>query len=507
MKFVKVFSIIALIFLIASNMFADGAEWGLRFDGSSGYVDLTNVVPQIVNSDFTWELWVNSRDENGDGVVGHKDIIMCTNEYIVPNSSFQDNHLLWFIGDYQGQVGVNELAFHDGTWHGSGSDIPIDDVEINNYTFSDDQWVHVAFVFTIGNPNNVKLYLNGAEVLNQNTSRSPISVDDPQHILYLGADWDAGDILTDYLEGGVDELRIYSTALSGADIASLAFDNPGDAHSQSNGSLPGGLVGRWSFNDNDFIFLSDQPGDYFYKTSSWGDDPIPDGTLIYPSFPVDVNYYGIVHGGVAQSSYSDHSLPIELAYFKVKKENGNISMVWLTESELNNAGFNIYRSANDTKNFIKINEELIQGKVTSSTPSLYSYTDAEIKSNTIYYYQLEDVSLDGKTTKHEIVQIIIDELPANPEYFSLEKCYPNPFNPSTNIGFKVGSTAKIQITIYDILGNHIKTLTHQSFEPGNYKVTWNATDEANNSVSAGIYIYRMETDQGFAQTSKMILIK
>ena len=88
---------------------------------------------------------------------------------------------------------------------------------------------------------------------------------------------------------------------------------------------------------------------------------------------------------------------MQLASFRpVRTENGDVLIKWRTESELNNAGFNILRSENRDGDFQVINVKgIIPGNGTSSEQHLYTYTDTTAKPNVIYYYRIEDVSFDG----------------------------------------------------------------------------------------------------------------
>ncbi|MBN2009003.1 T9SS type A sorting domain-containing protein [candidate division KSB1 bacterium] len=93
-----------------------------------------------------------------------------------------------------------------------------------------------------------------------------------------------------------------------------------------------------------------------------------------------------------------------------------------------------------------------------------------------------------------------------PDGFQLFQNYPNPFNPSTTIAYSLSQQSLIQITIYNLNGQLIKTLINQQQAPGYYTVVWNATDEKNNPVSSGMYIYKIEAD-GFTLQKKMSLVR
>ncbi len=90
-------------------------------------------------------------------------------------------------------------------------------------------------------------------------------------------------------------------------------------------------------------------------------------------------------------------LPVSLSKFRPERlDDGSIRIVWITESELNNAGFNILRSEKRDGEYKQINTKLIAGQGTTSERTTYTHTDTSAKPNVIYYYQIQDVSLDGK---------------------------------------------------------------------------------------------------------------
>ena len=110
----------------------------------------------------------------------------------------------------------------------------------------------------------------------------------------------------------------------------------------------------------------------------------------YYGNPDDVGTPGFRGGG---------PLPVSLSKFRPERlDDGTIVVRWITESELNNAGFNILRS--DTRNgqFTQINTSLIKGQGTTSERTTYAFPDTSAKPNVVYYYQIQDVSLDGNVT-------------------------------------------------------------------------------------------------------------
>ncbi len=89
-----------------------------------------------------------------------------------------------------------------------------------------------------------------------------------------------------------------------------------------------------------------------------------------------------------------------------------------------------------------------------------------------------------------------------PQHFSLEQNYPNPFNPSTSIRFRLARASHVRLTVYNVLGQRVKTLVNGFKKAGTYQVTFDASN-----LASGVYIYRLTTDKGFVQAKKMLLIR
>lgn len=110
------------------------------------------------------------------------------------------------------------------------------------------------------------------------------------------------------------------------------------------------------------------------------------------------NYYGSSDDIGTPGWYPGGALPVSLSSFypALDKATGAVLIKWTTESELNNAGFNILRSENRNGEFKVINPTMIPGAGTTGEKHHYSYTDKTAKPNVVYYYQIEDVSFAGE---------------------------------------------------------------------------------------------------------------
>ena len=116
--------------------------------------------------------------------------------------------------------------------------------------------------------------------------------------------------------------------------------------------------------------------------------PMHLSTHSYYGLPIDVGTPGFRAGG---------ALPVELSHFRPErqKDTGAVVITWSTQSELNNAGFFVKRSRQRDGEFKVVNATMILGAGTTSEKQFYTYTDTTAQPNVVYYYQIEDVSLDG----------------------------------------------------------------------------------------------------------------
>ena len=89
-----------------------------------------------------------------------------------------------------------------------------------------------------------------------------------------------------------------------------------------------------------------------------------------------------------------------------------------------------------------------------------------------------------------------------PGTFYLGQNYPNPFNPKTTINYQLPSGSQVDLSIYNLLGQKVATLVSEKIVAGSYKVEWNAS-----AFASGVYFYKLETNTGFVQTKKLILLK
>jgi hypothetical protein len=99
----------------------------------------------------------------------------------------------------------------------------------------------------------------------------------------------------------------------------------------------------------------------------------------------------------------------------------------------------------------------------------------------------------------------VAEKPRTPPQFTLDQNYPNPFNPMTNIKFQIPSSNAqlefVSLKVFDVLGREVATLVNEAKPPGEYSVTFDASN-----LPSGMYYYRFSSGN-FTQTRKMILMR
>jgi hypothetical protein len=198
-----------------------------------------------------------------------------------------------------------------------------------------------------------------------------------------------------------------------------------------------------------------------------------------------------------QASTPAVPLPVELSSFTAKTNHNVVNLNWQTKTEVNNYGFEVERASSMTspiQGWEKIG--FVPGHGNSNSPKDYSLTDKNPSGGSKFIYRLKQIDNDGKFEYSKEVEVELV-----PNEFALYQNYPNPFNPATNIQFSLPKAARINLSVYNLLGEKIATLLNEDKEAGFYNVQFDAS-----KLSSGVYIYRLTTGD-FIKTMKMNFIK
>ena len=200
-------------------------------------------------------------------------------------------------------------------------------------------------------------------------------------------------------------------------------------------------------------------------------------------------------------------VPVELSSFTATLTGQNyVQLAWTSQTENQMMGYRVYRntSAQQSRSEL-IDNPMIPATNTSSTQN-YTVVDDDVLIGQTYYYWLEAVDYNSSEFYGPVSVTVTGNVPpVLPEVTEMRNAYPNPFkaNSSTNIevSLKAGETGTL--TIYNVLGQAVKTV---SLTEGNHMVNWNGRDSRGNACGSGIYFYKLST-QSMNQTKKMVIVK
>ncbi len=206
----------------------------------------------------------------------------------------------------------------------------------------------------------------------------------------------------------------------------------------------------------------------------------------------------------------DVALAVQLSSFSVSHDSQGNTIRWKVASEIQNAGFNLYRSVTTDDNppadedYERLNEERIPGRGNASSEKEYAFLDDQLPDGgQTVWYKLEDINYNGKVTTHGPVKV---SLSAHPRSFSLGQNYPNPFNPVTSIPFTLQKEQRVQAEIYDVRGRRVRLLGRGLFPAGSHIMLWDGKDDRGQSLPSGIYYFKIQAGKQ-SQAMKMTYLR
>ena len=208
----------------------------------------------------------------------------------------------------------------------------------------------------------------------------------------------------------------------------------------------------------------------------------------------------------------DVSLPVQLTSFMAIPGDGEITLKWVTESEVGVLGYEILKSLKEENDYHKL-PTFIKAVGYSSSRREYSYTDREVTNGITYFYKLVSVDLDGRRKIYGPVSAVPQsEESIYPKDFSLQQNFPNPFNASTKITFDLPLVAgkgdrayPTTLKIVDLKGKEVLVLINRLLGPGRYTVLWNGRDRDGMEVTSGLYFCVLNAGDFLAVRKVMVL--
>ncbi len=194
--------------------------------------------------------------------------------------------------------------------------------------------------------------------------------------------------------------------------------------------------------------------------------------------------------------------------------NENINDDLTTEAKINN----LYIALYNEDNFEEANKIYNEISVKSGIYTAFDGTQASLDISLVYnamlsYAQEHGIEFGIKGSSTIQKKITTTTKAETPKEYNLLGNYPNPFNPTTTISYNLPRMSDVELKIYDILGNEVKSFFVPSQSVGTQNIVWNGSNNYNEQVSSGIYIYRFKAvsregkSEVFEKSAKLIMLK
>ncbi len=388
-----------------------------------------------------------------------------------------------------------------------------------NEVKSDDGGTGQEFVELIGPAGTeitglIIIHYNGSEsqdsdIFNHTIGTFTIPFDDCNVSMGFYVLGDAGVLNSDALlpvkglQNGPDGLILYDTNEKTI-LDAIAWQGAGDMTTNDPGTVSTGV--STSADNYLHVTIDDDHDDYSLSAPDnvLGDDGR--GWELITATPGAIN---------TNQLCADIALPVELSSFTAEAVSRGVLLSWTTESEIENLGFILERktSYSDWNEIVSYkNDVSLLGQGTVSNPTDYEYIDKLVQQGNTYEYRLADVDYKGVVTYHATREVYVESNPlaTNADKFTVT-AHPNPFNPSTTIGYNIPSvetrhTLSVRVEIYDINGKLITTLVNKEQSAGWYEIKWNGKNKIGKAVPAGAYLSRV-TFGNEVKTTKLMLLR
>ena len=491
----------------------------LNFDGTSNWIQTKNQMgeedhPIPDEGDFSVSVWARA-NASASGLME------------IYSQGKQPRNI--YLGS-SGPLGESEYIRAGDSWENTGVAFPIDGM-----------WHQ--YVITKSS-SNAYLYLDGELAA---TKGAAIDNPNPEGSgLYIGKQYGEGD---EYFDGNIAELSVWDAELSATEIKTIynsgLFLSP--MRDTLNYKSSNNVTIYYSLNEGEGstvygkeyysseVFRGEIKGDaeWTKTVESLVTATISGSTL---TLVPDANWHGEVNYTVSASDgYSASSTNLNLMVTPVNDaptvfewESSALDTVNITQSNLADT-YTLQWDASTDVDGDAINY-LIYAKI-----GLYPTEEVEEITDTTFQLIYEEMKntfegspINGATVKFSVfatdgmdtVKISGDdrvlfinrydylstESEIIPTEYALHDNFPNPFNPTTTLRFDLPEVSDITLTIYNMLGQKVKTFNYQNTSAGYHSVTWGATNDYGDPVGAGVYLYQLQT-KDFVKTRKMVLLK
>lgn len=128
-------------------------------------------------------------------------------------------------------------------------------------------------------------------------------------------------------------------------------------------------------------------------------------------------------------------------------------------------------------------------------------------TNSSYVFELTNALVSDKEAGiSQVTKLSSITAKATPQVYSLSKNYPNPFNPTTTIEYAIPSSGKVELVVYNMAGQKVRTMVNETKEAGFFKTVWDGRNDRGETVASGLYFYKLVSGK-FNKIEKMTLVK
>jgi hypothetical protein len=205
------------------------------------------------------------------------------------------------------------------------------------------------------------------------------------------------------------------------------------------------------------------------------------------------NVAGMLSGYSAEHSVDIIVVSVLISRFDARAQSDGVHLAWSVETDELVQGYRVYRGAASDAQRV-VNDALLPAGATS-------FVDTGARPGVAYTYVLAAVKESGEEVRS--IPIVVSVAPLT---FDLEPNIPNPFNPSTRIGFSLPDAERAIVRIYDVRGAHVATVFDARLGAGRHHVDWNGVDDSGAPVASGTYFYTLAAGKR-TMSRKMVLVK
>lgn len=202
-------------------------------------------------------------------------------------------------------------------------------------------------------------------------------------------------------------------------------------------------------------------------------------------------------GFITEVSATPQSVPLPPAGLTAQSQPQAVRLSWRRNDEMDLAGYNLYRKNPGGATFQKISAQLLSDTL---------FIDALTGSGTYHYFVTAQDATNNESAPSDTVAasptvgVEIESL-EQPFSFALHRAYPNPFNPTTQIKYEVGTRGNVELKVHNILGAEVAALLNEVKAPGVYLAVWDAV-----GMASGVYVVQLKSGSHVAAT-RIVLMK